>query len=162
MHTTTIKVEPGSHEIRMVTEFDAPPELVYASYVDPEAIPRWWGPSYLSTRVDRLEGRPGGSWRFVQRDAEGKEYAFHGVFHQAEAGRRLVYTFEFEGAAGHVALETIDFEPRAGGGCKLVDGMVFQSVADRDAMAASGMESGARESMERLAELLAPPADGRP
>jgi hypothetical protein len=65
-----------------------------------------------------------------------------------------VQTFEFEGAPGHVALQTATFSDR--GGSTLVRTVsAFQSVEDRDAMVASGMERGARDSDERLAELLA-------
>ena len=63
-------------------------------------------------------------------------------------------TFEFEGAPGHVALQTATFDDR--GGSTLVRTVsAFQSVEDRDAMVASGMERGVRDSEERLAELLA-------
>ena len=54
---------------------------------------------------------------------------------------------------GHVLMETITLED-LGGRTRLTDRSVFQSVADRDGMVQSGMESGAVESMERLAELL--------
>lgn len=52
-----------------------------------------------------MDVRQGSIWRFVQRDASGNEYAFHGVYHESLAPERLVYTFEFEGAPGNVLLE---------------------------------------------------------
>ncbi|MGC1908477.1 MAG: ATPase, partial [Candidatus Dormiibacterota bacterium] len=66
----------------------------------------------------------------------------------------LVTTFEYEGAPGHVVLETTTFNEVAGR-TQLTTRSVFQSVEDRDQMVASGMEWGARESMERLALLVA-------
>jgi len=65
-----------------------------------------------------------------------------------------VQTFEFEGAPGHVSLETITFEDH-GGRTVLRQNAVFQSVADRDGMLQSGMEDGINEGMERLDGLLA-------
>ena len=63
-------------------------------------------------------------------------------------------TFEFEGAPGHVQLDTTTLEQR--GGKTLVRTVsAFPSVEDRDAMIASGMERGVRDSAERLEELLA-------
>ena len=64
-------------------------------------------------------------------------------------------TFEYEGAPGHVQLETLLLEDLGGGKTRLTGSTVFQSVADRDAMAAGGgMETGWSQSMDRLAELL--------
>ena len=104
-----------------------------------------------------MEVRVGGIWRFVQRDDRGSEFAFHGVYHEVTPPERLVYTFEFEGTPGHVLLESVKFED-AGGGTRLTDTSVFQSVEDRDGVLESGMESGAIETMDRLAELLAKPS----
>ncbi|MGO9221138.1 MAG: SRPBCC domain-containing protein [Streptosporangiaceae bacterium] len=92
--------------------------------------------------------------RYVHTDAHGNTYGFHGVFHGDPSPQAIVQTFEFEGAPGHVALQTATFSDR--GGSTLVRTVsAFQSVEDRDAMVASGMERGARDSGERLAELLA-------
>jgi uncharacterized protein YndB with AHSA1/START domain len=146
--------EPGKQEIIITRLFDAPLETVFKAYTDPKLIPQWWGPRGLTTTVDKMEVKPGGSWRFVQRDVEGNEYAFHGVYHLIESPARLVYTFEFEGMPGHVLLATVTFEDQDGK-TKLTDRSVFQSVADRDGMLQSGMEEGASESMDRFAELLA-------
>jgi len=146
--------EPGVQEIVATRVFDAPRELVFKAITDPNLIPQWWGPRSLTTTVDKMEVKPGGIWRFVQRDAGGNEYAFHGVYHGIESPDRIVYTFEFEGVPGHVLLETVTFEDQDGK-TKLVDQSVFQSVEDRDGMLMSGMEEGAAETMDRFAELLA-------
>jgi uncharacterized protein YndB with AHSA1/START domain len=138
----------------MITRaFDAPRAVVFDAFINPDAIPQWWGPRYLTTTVETMQVKAGGQWRFVQRDADGNTYAFHGVYHSVNAPEQIVYTFEFEGMPGHVVLETITFE-EYDGKTKITDQSVFQSVADRDGMVQSGMEEGARESMERLDELL--------
>lgn len=63
-------------------------------------------------------------------------------------------TFEFEGAPGHVKLDTTTLEQR-GHRTLMRTVSSFQSVGDRDAMVGSGMERGARDSADRLEELLA-------
>ena len=107
-----------------------------------------------ATVVDKLDARPGGLWRFLNRDAGGKEYAFHQRVSQGDGSERIVATFEFEGAPGHVWMETLNLE-EIGGRTVLTNTSVLQSVADRDAMLRHGMEEGAVETMDRLAELLA-------
>ena len=157
MTTATSKLdivaEPGSHAIRMTRAFNAPRALVFKAFTDPKLIPQWWGPGSLTTTVDKLEAKAAGAWRFVQHDAEGNEYAFHGVFHDVNEPEQITYTFEWEGLPGHVLLETITFDEKDGV-TTLTDVSVFQSVEDRDGMIENGMEGGAQESMDRLAELL--------
>jgi uncharacterized protein YndB with AHSA1/START domain len=154
MAKTEYDIKPGSHEISITRMFDAPRELVFRAFTDPALVPKWWGPRELITTVDKMDVRPGGTWRFVQRDSAGNQYGFHGVYHLVDAPYRVVSTFEFEGVPGHVAMETVTFED-VDGKTRLVQHSVFQSVADRDGMVQSGMEKGATESMDRMAELLA-------
>jgi uncharacterized protein YndB with AHSA1/START domain len=150
---TELVIEPGKQEVTITRVFDAPRELVFRVLTDPKLIPQWWGPRDLSTVVDAMDVRPGGVWRFLNVDADGNEYGFHGVYHEIVPPERLVYTFEYEGVPGHVLLETVTLED-LGGATKVTDHSVFQSLADRDGMVSSGMEVGARQSMDRLAELL--------
>ena len=157
MPKTNLIAEPRKQEIVVTRVFDAPRARVFKTMTDPALIPDWWGPKYLTTTVEQMDVRPGGVWRFVQRDADGNTYAFHGVYHEVVPPERLVYTFEFEGTPGHVLLETVTFEEQ-NGQTKVTDQSVFQSVKDRDGMLQSGMEQGAAESEDRLAALLAAPA----
>jgi uncharacterized protein YndB with AHSA1/START domain len=155
-HATTIHAEPGKQELIITREFDAPRELVFKAVMDPQLIPQWWGPRYLTTEVDKMDVRPGGQWRFINRDKEGNAYAFHGVYHEVLAPERVIDTFEFEGLpeSGHVTLETMRLEELPGGRTRLIAQSVYQSVADRDATLQSGMEAGVRDTYDRLEELL--------
>jgi len=154
MSKTEITAEPGIPMIIITREFDAPRELVFRTHTDPDLLVQWLGPRDLATAVDRYEVRNGGTWRYVQTDAEGNAYGFHGVFHGDPSPDATVQTFEFEGAPGHVCLQSATFAERDS---KTLMRTVssFQSVEDRDAMVASGMERGVHDSGERLAELLA-------
>jgi uncharacterized protein YndB with AHSA1/START domain len=150
---TRIIAEQGRQEVIITRVFDAPRKLVFKAYTDRDLIPQWWGPKRFATTIDKLDVKPGGIWRFVQRDAAGDEYAFHGVYHEIISPERIVDTFEFEGMPGHVSLETLTLE-EIGGKTKVTGKSVFQSVEDRDEMLKEGMEEGVFETMDRLAELL--------
>ena len=145
--------KPSDLEIGMTRVFDAPRELVFQAYTDPEHIPHWWGQRNSTTIVDTMDVRPGGLWRYIQRDPDGNEYAFNGEYREVVAPERLVYTFEFEGMPGHIVVNTMTFEERDGK-TTITSTSLFASVEDRDGMLESGMESGANESWDRLAELL--------
>ena len=155
MSKPEIIVNPGSLEIVTKMTFNAPRELIFKAYTDPDLIPQWYGPRFLTTEVDKLDARPGGQWRFLNRDPEGNVYAFHGVYHDVVAPERIVQTFEYEGMPGHVVLETAVFEDLGGGKTRVETQSVFQSIEDRDGMVASGMEVGINDGYDRMNELLA-------
>src|SRR5207253_342189 len=90
--------------------FDAPRALVWKAWTDPKLIPRWWGPKRYTTTVEKMEVRPGGTWRFIQRDSEGNVYGFHGEYKEVVPPERIVDTFEYEGMPGHVLIESATFE----------------------------------------------------
>jgi uncharacterized protein YndB with AHSA1/START domain len=153
---TKITAEPGKQEIVITREFDAPKELVFKAFTDPELYTQWLGPRGFTMTLETFEPRNGGTWRYVHKDKEGNEYAFHGVYHDVTAPERIISTFEFEGLPekGHVVLETARFEALPGNRTKLTSQAVFQSVEDRDDEIQSGMEEGVNDSYDRLAELL--------
>jgi uncharacterized protein YndB with AHSA1/START domain/DNA-binding transcriptional ArsR family regulator len=157
MNKTKVVAEPGKQEIVVTREFDAPRELVFRAFTDSELYTQWLGPRDLKMTLEKFEPRSGGSWRYIHSDKDGNAYGFHGVTHEVSAPERIIGTFEFEGLPekGHVTLETARFEALPGGRTRLVNQTVFQSVADRDGMLQSGMESGMNESYDRLDELLA-------
>ena len=143
----------SEREIRMTRVFNAPRELVFQAHTDPQHTPHWWGQRGSTTIVDVMDVRPGGAWRFVQRDPEGNEYGFRGEYREVVPPERLVYTFEFEGMPGHILW--IRSRSKSTTARRRVSATsVFDSVEDRDGMLESGMESGAIESWDRLAELL--------
>jgi uncharacterized protein YndB with AHSA1/START domain len=150
---TKITAKPGEREVVVTRVFDAPRELVFKAYNDPKLIPQWWGPRKYTTTITKMDMRPGGAWRFVQHDSEGHEYAFSGVFREIVPPKRIVWTFEFEGMPCHVSYDSTTFEEEDGK-TKVTDTSVFQSVEDRDGMLQSGMETGVKESYERLDEVL--------
>lgn len=152
---TTITVEPGKLDLFISREFDAPMELVFKAHTDPELFVQWIGPRGLTTKLEAFEPVSGGRWRFTQKDEDGNEFGFHGVFHEVSP-TRVIQTFEFDGLpeSGHVTLETMTLEALPDGRTKLTTHSVFQSVSDRDGMVQSGMEHGVNEGYERLDEIV--------
>ena len=153
---TIIVAEPGKHDIIITREFDAPRELVFRAYTEPELYKEWIGPKGYITDIQTFEPNNGGSWRYITKDSKGNAYGFHGVNHLVKAPEMIVGTFEFEGLPeeGHVALETARFESLPGNRTRVIGISVFQSVADRDGMVQSGMEHGVNEGHEKLDEVL--------
>ncbi|HKY53541.1 MAG TPA: SRPBCC family protein [Anaerolineales bacterium] len=153
---TNITVEPGKQELFITREFDAPRALVYKAHIDPDLYVQWLGPRGYEMVLETFEPHSGGRYRYIQKDKNGSEYGFHGVFHEMSE-ELMIQTFEFEGLPerGHVVLDTMRLEELPGNRTKITIQSVYQSVADRDGMVESGMERGVNEGYERLDELLA-------
>ena len=155
MSKNNLVVDREERALTMSRVFDAPRELVWKVCTDPELVPRWWGLRNVTTIVDTMEVKVGGAWRYTQKDAEGNEYAFNGVYKEVEPPERLTYTFEFEPMAGHISTETITFEELPDGKTKITARTTFDTLEDLEGMLQSGMEGGAVEAWDRLEEVLA-------
>lgn len=153
MAKTQIDAPAGVPFIDMSREFDAPRDLVFKAYTDPELLVQWLGPRKYKMTVESWDVRDGGRWRYVNSDDDGNAWGFHGVFHGDQTPDGMLQTFEFEGSPGNVSLESLVFEDEDG---KTVirNHSVYQSVQARDAMIESGMEGGVNEGFDRLDELI--------
>lgn len=149
---TTFEVR-GDLEVVMTREFDAPRELVFEMWTSPEHIRRWWGPRDTNLTTCEMDFRVGGKWRFVDTRDDGQEFPFSGEFVEIDPPGRLVFTQRYEPWPGPGLVETVELTERDGK-TFMVNTSRFQSKEDRDGMVNSGMEGGATESMERLAELV--------
>lgn len=154
MSRTTIDAPAGQPFIDVSREVDAPRELVFRAFTEPDLLAQWLGPRKYEMIVDAYDVRAGGSWRYRHRGEDGSEHAFRGVFHGDPSPDGMVQTFEYEGAPGHVSLDKLVLEERDGRTVVRTHS-VFQSVAARDAMIDNGMEGGMNEGFDRLDELLA-------
>jgi uncharacterized protein YndB with AHSA1/START domain len=153
---TKIVATPGRQDFFIEREFDAPRDLVFRAFSEPELLLQWLGPDNLKMEIDKFDNRSGGSYRFVHIDEQGNRYGFNGVIHEVAAPERVIRTFEFEGLPerGHVSMEIAEFQIVTSDRTKLKIQSIFKSVADRDGMIASGMEGGMNQSYIKLDVLL--------
>ena len=152
-HQTQIIVDSDVPLVRIVREFDAPPEKVFRAHTDPELFALWTGPNGYEVRIDHFDCRTGGSFRYVVA-GDGFEGGFRGCFHEVRPSELIVQTFTFEGVPDGVALERVIFEDLGDGRTRLTSTSLVDSFEGRDAFVASGMEVGVREGYERLDDLL--------
>jgi uncharacterized protein YndB with AHSA1/START domain len=154
MQKPSFEVDKENLQVKMGYTFDAPREIVWKSYTDPKLIPQWWGPRYLTTTVEEMDLKVGGKWRFIQTDPEGNKYVFYGEYKEIDPPSKAVQTFEYEPFAGHVIVETLTLE-EVDGKTKMTTVSQFANIQDLEGMIQSGMETGAVEGVERMAELVA-------
>lgn len=150
----TLIVTPiGDREILGTRRFNAPRELVFEAHTSCEHMARWWGPARFEVAECHIDFRPGGAWQIVQRGPDGEEHTFRGAYREIVPPERIVWTFEWMGMPGHIAVETITLEEEGG-----VTTLTVRSVAgtpeDRDGALASGMEAGWAETWDRLEDYV--------
>jgi len=151
--TAEFVVNKEKYQVKVTREFAAPREKVWRVMNDPKLIPEWWGPARYETRVDKMDVRPGGKWRFVHTGADG-EFAFNGEYKEVEPPERVVMTFEFEPMAGHVNTQTMTLTELEGGRTRMDVLVQFENLPDLEGMVGSGMKEGNLESYDRLDKVL--------
>jgi uncharacterized protein YndB with AHSA1/START domain len=154
-HETEIAAAKEVPTITITRDFDAPRELVFRAWTDPELLVQWLGPKASRMRVTQWDCRTGGSWAYVDgREGDPDYAAFYGSFHEVREPSRLVQTFTWAGAPDGVSLETLTLAELPDGRTRSVITSVVESFEIRDAILSSGMDTGVLEGYEKLDELL--------
>jgi uncharacterized protein YndB with AHSA1/START domain len=161
-HTAQVSM-PSDHQVSVSRTFQAPRDLVYKAYADPELFRRWCGalPGWTMP-VCEMDVRVGGKFRWVWRSEEhGQQFGFHGEYRRVEAPTRIVHTEAYDpGTLGGSMTESgealidVSFEERDGV-TTVVTVMDYGSKEARDAAVATGMTDGMEQSYQFLDELLA-------
>lgn len=134
--------------------FRAPAAHVFAAYTDPELVSQWWGVKGGSLRVDVMDVRPGGAWRFVQRMPNGNEMITHGKYLEVVPVTRLVYTFVMEGQPENEIRATVELAEKDGV-TQLTLTNLCTSKEARDTLLKYGAAAGAKAAWSGLEGLLA-------
>lgn len=155
MTETTIETPADKPIITFSRVFNAPLTLVWKAFTEREHVAQWWGPRSIGpVEIVEHDFSPGGRWRYVQKVRDAGEVTFFGRFVEIEAPNRYVNTFGFEGPFGSTegkeGRETQAFAD-LGSTTRYMATSYFDDFATRDAVAASGMEPGAREQIEQFA-----------
>jgi uncharacterized protein YndB with AHSA1/START domain len=152
----TVIERRSDRELVLTRTFNAPAEMIYDAWTEPELLKRWWAPRSLGVSLFSCEAdaRVGGSYRFVFGKDPNDTMAFSGKYLEISPHSRIVCTQIFEPmrSAGE-AIVTALFEERDGK-TRLEVRQLFPSKEALDGAVASGMERGMRETYEQLEELV--------
>ena len=157
-----IRTSAGSVMITRI--FDAPRELVWKAWTDPEHFKRWWGPKDYTSPYCEMDLRVGGKYVNCMRSPQGKEYWGTGVFREIVPMERLVFTDCFADEQGNMVhasyygmsedfplemLVTVTFED-LGGRTK----MTLEHSGMPAGAAREGAQIGWTQSFDKLAQSL--------
>jgi uncharacterized protein YndB with AHSA1/START domain len=93
-------------ELAIEYVFDAPRQLVYASWLEPDVLRTWWAPEGYEVTHCEVDARPGGRWRVEYRAASGEEHAEYGELVELGPPERLVLSLTQADGRGHVGPKT--------------------------------------------------------
>jgi uncharacterized protein YndB with AHSA1/START domain len=102
------KTSTTDREIRISRLLNAPVELVWKVWTDPEHIKNWWGPNGFTNTITKMEIKSGGGWDLVMHGPDGTDYKNKSVFKEIVFHKKIVY----EHVTGPKFLATIEFESR--------------------------------------------------
>lgn len=149
---------PNEREILLTRTFRAPLALVHDAFTKPELLVRWFGPRGFRLVVCEVDPRVGGGFRFVLRGPDGRETGMRGEYLELRGPGRSVHMEWFDDFPGKYRVTT-EMEERSGE-TTLQATLEYPTREARDAVLAMGMETGAAESYEKLAALLAEGSGG--
>jgi uncharacterized protein YndB with AHSA1/START domain len=153
-NTGTLKVTtPSDREIVLTRVFDAPRRLVWDAFTKPELLKRWFGPRGWSLVVCEVDLRVGGGFRFMLRGPGGQNMGMSGVYREIAAPERSVHMESFDDYPGESQVTAVFAEQE--GRTSLTATVLYPSKEVRDIVIQTGMEHGAAESYDKLAEVLA-------
>ena len=147
----TVYSTPSDRELVITRTFDAPRSLVWAAFTDPKHLPRWQtGPEGFTMPVCEIDLRPGGSWHYVWRNAQGREFGAMGTYREVDPPKRIVTV---TGANGEENTSTTTFAEEHGR-TTVTNTLFFASRASRD-QAVGLAKFGTESSYARLDSYLA-------
>ena len=142
----------GDREIIMTRVFDAPRRLVFDAFSKPELLKRWFGPRGWNLVVCEVDLRVGGGFRFVLRGPDGNDMGMRGTYREIQAPERSVHMESFDDYPGESQVTSVFTEDKGKTTLKVT--VQYPSEEVRDIVIKTGMEHGAAESYDKLAELL--------
>ena len=143
---------PAERELRIERVFDAPRDRVWRAFTDPPLLAQWWGRGKAMV-VERMEVERGGHWRFVVHGPKGMN-GFEGRYREVVPPERIVWTFEWDGMPGYVAVDAVTLIDLGDGRTKLVNTSLFHTAEELDAVMRSPMEQGLNDSYAALDRVL--------
>src|SRR5579872_2614280 len=154
----TLVEKSEDREIVISRVFDAPRELVWEAWTNPQHVAKWWGPIGFTTTTEIMDVRPGGEWKHVMHGPDGANYPNHSVFIEVVKPARIVYTHggRREGGGTEVSFRSTWTFAEQTGKTEVTIRMEFESAAARDQVVKEfGAIEGGKQTLGRLGEYLA-------
>ena len=152
---TTVMNETANRELSITRLLNAPRELVWDVWTNPQHITHWWGPIGFSTTTQEMNLKPGGVWRFIMHGPDGRDYSNKIVFIEVKKPEFLEYKHSGEDATEDIRFHvTINFE-KLGNKTKITMRSLFDSPEELERVIKEfGAKEGMYQHVDRLEKYL--------
>lgn len=142
-------------EIVITRVFDAPRELVFDAWTNPEHLPRWFGPNGFTLTTQEIDIRVGGRWRFVFHGPDGKDYDNRVVFLEVKPPELLSFDHgsDRDDDPGKFRV-TVTFDEQSDGKTVVTLRQLHPTKEQRDQTIAFGAVELGLQTLDKLADYL--------
>jgi uncharacterized protein YndB with AHSA1/START domain len=146
-------VEVTAQEITLTRTYDAPRQLLWRAWTEPEELSQWWGPPGWTTPLDTvtMDVRPGGEFRLTSISDAGEEMPLVGTYREVVEPERIVLEEPPEEAWHEGSVSVVTFTDVGDGRTEV---SLQATINTTDEMSRQA-EGGMRATLDRLAEHLA-------
>jgi uncharacterized protein YndB with AHSA1/START domain len=148
-------VTQGDREVVFTRAFAASREMVFDCMTKPDLVKRWLlGPPGWTMPVCEIDLRVGGKFRYVWRNADGRDMGMGGVYREIAAPERIVQNemFDDDWTGGETTVTSV--LTQSGGRTTLTSTIVYANEKARAGALVSGMVEGMEYGYSRLDGLL--------
>lgn len=142
-------------ELLMTRIFDAPRDLMFEVWTNPQHLAHWWGPNGFTITTHEMNFKPGGSWKFTMHGPNNMDFPNLVVYKEIVKPERLVWNHSADENENPGDFEsTVTFEA-IGEKTKITMRMVFRTKEEKDMVVEKyGAIEGNTQTMNRLEAYL--------
>lgn len=104
----SVKSNTSDRELKFSRLLNAPIEMVWEVWVNPEHLSAWWGPDGVTNTIKRMDVKPGGSFKVIMHNPDGKNHDIEIQFTEIVKHKKIVY----EQLNHFRCIATVEFESR--------------------------------------------------
>ena len=157
---TNFTVDRENQTLIIERVFNAPRQLVWQAWTEPDRVARWWAPSGLTTVIHEMDPRPGGLWHYSLQGPKGMVSNAKTYYREVVEPERLVYLDTFVDEEGNLVeglpeLNITTEFTETNGKTRVISRTRFNSIQELEFILKMGVEKGVTEAWNQLEELLA-------
>ncbi len=141
-----------SRTLSLERTFDAPRNLVWEAWTQPEHIAAWWGPG-METEVVEHDFKVGGCWQYIMKTSDRQVYTADGIFSLIIRHEKICSSANFKPMTEGVEIEAIFIE--AGASTKFIFNVIHPNEAYCKIQAEMGVMNGWGANFNELHNYLA-------
>jgi len=152
---TEKNTDPKGREIIMTRTLNAPRDLVWEVWTNPEHIAKWWGPNGFTNTIQSMDVKPGGEWNFIMHGPNKMDFPNRIIYSEVEKPKRLVYTHGDDAGTPEQQFHvTVTFDEQDGKTLLTMHSVFASAAVLKDLIEKAGAAEGGKQTLNKLEEYL--------